>query len=150
DDAERERVRAMFQEAYRTVLGHFRHEIGHYYWNRLIQNSDRLASFREQFGDETADYAEALKRHHADGPPLDWRKSFVSAYASTHPWEDWAETWAHYLHIVDALETAAACGVRLRPPRSDEPSLRAIPDPLDEEPEPFAELIASWLPVTYM
>ncbi|MDB5309046.1 MAG: hypothetical protein JWO38_3248 [Gemmataceae bacterium] len=150
DDAERERVRVQFRETYRTLLGHFRHESGHYYWDRLIRDSDRSAGFRERFGNEQADYAEALKKYHADGPPPDWRDRFVSAYASSHPWEDWAETWAHYLHIVDTLETAAACGVRLRPPRPGDPALRTIPDPLDDDPESFDELMASWLPLTYM
>src|SRR5262249_50270393 len=96
DDAERERRRLQMNEPYRPLLGAFRHEIGHYYWDRLIRGSARLAAFRETFGDERADYAEALDRHHAGGPPGDWQDRFVSAYASSHPWEDWAETWAHY------------------------------------------------------
>ena len=150
DDAERERVRLLFEEPYRTLLGHFRHEVGHYYWDRLIRDSDRLDAFRERFGDERDDYGEALKRHHEKGPAADWQERYVSAYASVHPWEDWAETWAHYLHIVDALETAAACGVRLRPPRPGDPALRAIPDPVDDDPEAFGELMESWLPLTYM
>lgn len=150
DDAERERVRLLFKEPYRTLLGHFRHEVGHYYWDRLVDGADCLAGFRALFGDEQEDYGESLKRHHANGPPADWADRFVSAYASTHPWEDWAETWAHYLHIVDTLETASACGVRLRPPRPGDPTIRAIPDPVDDDPETFDELIESWLPLTYM
>ena len=150
EDAERERVRALFGEPYRTLVGHFRHESGHYYWDRLVKASPRLDAFRELFGDDRADYGEALQRHHDAGPPADWRDRFVSAYASVHPWEDWAETWAHYLHIVDSLETAAACGVRLRPPRPGDPALRAIPDPLDDEFEPFDDLMESWFPLTYM
>jgi hypothetical protein len=74
----------------------------------------------------------------------------VSAYASAHPWEDWAETWAHYLHVVDTLETASACGVRLLPPREGDPAVRAIPNPLGDGPEPFEVLIESWFPVTYL
>jgi len=150
DDAERERVRAHFDEPYRTLVGHFRHESGHYYWDRLVNDTPRLAAFRDLFGDDRADYGAALQRHHDAGPPADWRDRFVSAYASVHPWEDWAETWAHYLHIVDSLETASACGVRLRPPRPGDPALRAIPDPLDDEFEPFADLMESWFPLTYM
>ncbi|HJZ60201.1 MAG TPA: putative zinc-binding peptidase [Gemmataceae bacterium] len=150
DDAERERRRHQFHEPYRTLLGHFRHESGHYYWDRLIRESDRLVGFRGRFGDDRADYAEALARHHADGPPADWQSRFVSAYASSHPWEDWAETWTHYLHMTDALETAAACGVRLRPPRPGDPTLQAIPDPVDDQPESFEELMASWFPLTYV
>jgi hypothetical protein len=151
DDAERERRRHQFHEPYRTILGHFRHESGHYYWERLIRDDPpRLAAFRERFGDERPDYGEALKRHHAGGPPADWQDRFVTAYAAAHPWEDWAETWAHYLHVTDALETAAACGVRLRPPRSGDPSLSAVPDPVDDAPESFDELMASWFPLTYV
>jgi hypothetical protein len=150
DDAERERVRVRFGEPYRTLLGHFRHESGHYYWDRLVRGTRHLDRVRELFGDERADYGEALARHHANGPPSDWPARFVSAYATAHPWEDWAETWAHYLHIADTLETAAGCGVRLRPPRPGDPELRAVPDPVDDDPEPFAELMASWLPLTYM
>jgi hypothetical protein len=150
DDAERERVRALFGEPYRTLVGHFRHESGHYYWDRLVKDSPRIGAYRALFGDESIDYGEALKRHHAAGPPADWQARFVSSYASVHPWEDWAETWAHYLHIVDSLETAAACGVRLRPPRAGDPALRAIPDPVDEEYEPFDDLMESWLPLTYL
>lgn len=150
DDAERERVRAHFGEPYRTLVGHFRHESGHYYWDRLVKDSPRLDAFRAAFGDERADYGEALKAHHSTGPAADWRDRFVTAYASVHPWEDWAETWAHYLHMVDSLETAAACGVRLRPPRAGDPALRTIPDPVDDEFEPFDELMASWYPLTYL
>lgn len=150
DDVERERARVLFGEPYRTLLGHFRHESGHFYWDRLIRDANRFDGFRALFGDERADYGEALKRHHANGPPAGWPERFVTAYATTHPWEDWAETWAHYLHIIDALETAAACGVRLRPGRAGDPELRMIPDPVDDDPESFEELMASWLPLTYM
>lgn len=150
DDAERERVKAHFGEPYRTLLGHFRHETGHYYWDRLVRDSSRIAEYRAVFGDERADYGEALNRHHTDGPPADWPERFVSGYASAHPWEDWAETWAHYLHVIDTLETAAACGVRLRPPRPGDPTLRAIPDPVDDEPEPFEDLMDGWFPLTYL
>lgn len=149
DDAERERVRNQFHEPYRTLLGHFRHESGHYYWDRLVRDSEHLPQFRELFGDERANYGEALQRHHESGAPADWQDRFVSAYASSHPWEDWAESWAHYLHMTDALETAAACGVSLRPPRPGDPELRAVPDPVEDE-ESFNELMASWFPLTYM
>ncbi|MGK9518001.1 putative zinc-binding metallopeptidase, partial [Salmonella enterica subsp. enterica] len=87
---------------YRTLLGHFRHEVGHYYWDRLIANSHWLAAFRSLFGDERASYAEALDQHYQNGPRPDWQQTCVSAYATMHPWEDWAETWAHYLHMMDA------------------------------------------------
>jgi hypothetical protein len=147
DDAERERRRLQLHEPYRTLLGHFRHEVGHYYWQRLIDNSPRLESFRGVFGDERADYAAALKRHYEQGPPGDWQQRFVSAYATAHPWEDWAESWAHYLHMTDMLETAAACGLSLRPSRRDEPALARARSGTDE---PFEWLIGSWFPLTYI
>ncbi|HEY8877427.1 MAG TPA: putative zinc-binding metallopeptidase [Roseateles sp.] len=111
DDARREARRHDLGEPYRTLLGHLRHESGHYYWQRLVEPSDWLGPWRELFGDEREDYAEALKRHYANGAPEDWGRRFVSAYASAHPWEDWAETWAHYLHLVDTLDTARSFGL---------------------------------------
>ena len=114
DDAEREKRRTSLGEEYRTLVGHFRHEIGHYYWDRLVRDGGRLEACRAVFGDERADYGEALKTHYAQGAPADWREHFISAYATAHPWEDFAETWAHYLHIVDALETARSYGIDVR------------------------------------
>jgi hypothetical protein len=147
DDAERERRRNQLHEPYRTLLGHFRHEVGHYYWDRLIANSDRLQAFRELFGDEQQDYGAALQRHYETGPPADWQDHFVSAYSTSHPWEDWAETWAHYLHMFDTLETAAACGLMLKPRRRDEPTLRA-PAAKSSTAE-FERMIENWFPLTY-
>ena len=115
DDPERERQRRDLREPYRTLLGHFRHEIAHYYWDRLIANTPAIDKFREVFGDERQDYVQGLQRHYANGPPANWPENFVSAYASVHPWEDFSETWAHYFHMVDTLETAAAFGLRVRP-----------------------------------
>lgn len=111
DDVQREQIRKALHEPYRTLLGHFRHEIGHYYWDRLVWNSEWLEPFRALFGDERADYSQALKANYEDGPPGDWADRHISAYASSHPWEDWAETWAHYLHIVDSLDTALSHGL---------------------------------------
>jgi hypothetical protein len=111
DDAEREKIRESMREPYRTLLGHFRHEIGHYYWDRLVRDTAWLEGFRQLFGDETLDYDKALKRHYQNGPPPDWREHVVSGYASTHPWEDWAETWAHYLHMCDTVDTALSLGL---------------------------------------
>ncbi|MDB6060814.1 MAG: hypothetical protein JWM78_917 [Verrucomicrobiaceae bacterium] len=109
DDVARTRIRIKLGEAYRTLLGHFRHEIGHYYWFRLIENNPALLpKFREHFGDETLDYDEALERHYNNGAPADWADNFISPYASMHPWEDWAECWAHYMHMLDTLETSQA------------------------------------------
>jgi hypothetical protein len=151
DDSERERRRVQLHEPYRTLLGHFRHEIGHYYWDRLIRDGSTLEAFRALFGDERIDYAQALQEHYGNGgPPPDWQQSFVSAYAATHPWEDWAETWAHYLHITDTLETAAACGLSLRPRHDNEPALDHIALQTADRSVAFDQLIADWFPVTYV
>jgi hypothetical protein len=148
DDAERERRRQALHEPYRTLLGHFRHEVGHYYWDRLIKDSIHLEPFRQVFGDERKDYGKALQEHYEQGPPGDWQQRFVSAYASSHPWEDWAESWAHYLHMTDALETAAACGLSLQPEHPEEPALEV---PTETGPEgPFEKLIDSWFALTYV
>jgi hypothetical protein len=114
----RENMREKMGEGYRTVLGHLRHEIGHYYWNRLIRGTPSLPDFRERFGDDEQSYEAAIERHYAKGPPADWSERFISAYATMHPWEDWAETWAHYLHMVDTLETAKNHGLSLKVPGS--------------------------------
>ncbi len=109
DDVHREQLRIEMAEPYRTLLGHFRHEVGHYYFYRLVEPSqDYGARFRELFGDPDTDYQEALDRHYHEGAPADWEQNYVSSYATMHPAEDWAETFAHYLHIRDTLDTAAA------------------------------------------
>lgn len=100
-------VRESLNESYRTLMGHFRHESGHYYWDRFIKNSASINDFRDLFGDERMNYTQAMKDYYAQGPKKNWQNVWVSAYASMHPWEDWAETWAHYLHMVDTLETAS-------------------------------------------
>ena len=115
DDVERERRRHQMREPYRTLLGHFRHEIGHYYWDRLIANTPHLEEFRRIFGDERRDYGAALQDYYAWGAPSDWSQHFISAYASSHPWEDFAETWAHYFHMIDTLETAHVAGLAVSP-----------------------------------
>jgi hypothetical protein len=149
DPATRERMRQDMAEPYRTILGHFRHESGHYFWDRLVRDSEWLEEFRQLFGDDTLDYGQALERHHAEGPPGDWQDHFVSAYASSHPWEDWAETWAHYLHIVDALETARSFGVGIRPETGDAaPMAKASGfDPYGKAD--FAPILEHWLPLAF-
>ena len=112
DDSLRERIRQELHEPYRTLLGHFRHEIGHYYWDRLVLGTPWLEKFRGLFGDERQDYASALKRNYKDGPPANWADQYISSYASVHPWEDWAETWAHFLHVVDSIDTALRFGLQ--------------------------------------
>ena len=115
NDAIREKTRLELNEEYRTLLGHFRHEIGHYYWFLLVKdNEELLLEFRKLFGDESRDYEQALKLYYANGPAPDWPQRFVCAYASAHPWEDWAESWAHYFHMFDALETAQALGLTVK------------------------------------
>lgn len=116
DPVQREKMKAQMEEPYRTLIGHFRHEIGHYYWDLLIRpNNSQLAAYRSLFGDESQDYQDALDRHYQSGPPGNWHEQFVSAYASCHPWEDWAETWAHYMHLISTLHTAQAYGLSLQP-----------------------------------
>jgi hypothetical protein len=143
----REKAREQMGEPYRTVLGHFRHEIGHYYWDRLITGSRWLEPFRALFGNDTLDYADARSRHYQEGPPADWVARFVSAYASMHPWEDWAETFAHYLHMVDTLETARMYGLALAPRAvsgAPIPSVATRRLQFDD----FDDLITAWFPLT--
>jgi hypothetical protein len=111
DDAVREALRSDLREPYRTLLGHFRHEMGHYYWDRLVRGTAWMDGFHALFGDETQDYAASLQRNYQQGPPANWQLDHVSAYASSHPWEDWAECWAHYLHMRDTIDTAVSLGL---------------------------------------
>jgi hypothetical protein len=180
DEAQRVRNKQDLGERYRTLLGHFRHETGHYYWDVLIggdpapdaapdkqraakgmdeatekpdaaaQNGPVVAKFRELFGDERRDYQEALQTYYANGAPADWTQRFISPYATAHPWEDWAETWAHYLHMMDTLETAWAFGISIEPAElGDEAAIRAsnIREPYDRTD--FDRLIKRWLPLCF-
>lgn len=148
DDAAREALRMQMGEPYRTLLGHFRHEIGHYYWDLLIRDdAARLAGFRAVFGDETAvSYGDALQRHYETGAPAGWEGAFVSAYATMHPWEDWAETWAHYLHIVDTLDTAASFGLSTDP-GVDAGELSAEIDFDPYRSRSFDRILGAWTPL---
>jgi hypothetical protein len=148
DPAQRERTREQMHEHYRTLLGHFRHESGHYYFDRLIADSEWIDGYRELFGDERQDYSESLKKHYENGAPADWEQHFISTYASSHPWEDWAETWAHYLHMIDTLETAHACGLSLKPRKKEEPEMVITAPPL--KIDSFDEIIADWFALTYV
>ena len=146
DDAVREQTRLAMHEPYRTLLGHLRHESGHYYWDRLVSGTPLQDEFRSLFGDERAGYTAALNTHYAS-PRLDWQDGFVSAYASSHPWEDWAETWAHYWHIADGLETAEAWGLRLNGvARGVEPVTPTALARTGEEVS--ASIVERWLPVS--
>jgi hypothetical protein len=136
DTARRVALREQLGEPYRTLLGHMRHEVGHAYFPLLSAGAeDRV---RAVFGDERADYGAALDRHYADGPPADWARSHVSAYATMHPSEDWAETFAHVLHIRDALQTAAEHGVRVG---DSNPRLTVTAD--------LRTLLGDWLALSY-
>jgi hypothetical protein len=141
DDAHREQLRVEMDEPYRTLLGHFRHEIGHYYYYRLIAPfTDYVERFNELFGDHEADYSAALDRHYSEGAPEGWQKNYVSSYATMHPAEDWAETFAHYLHIRDTLDTSAWCGLAPASATFDRPALG---------PSAFQTIIDMWLPLSW-
>jgi hypothetical protein len=111
DDAKRETIRHLMKEPFRTLLGHFRHEIGHYYWGRLVRDTKFLEPYRHLFGNEQGDYTQALNQYYKSGAPANWQEDYISAYATAHPWEDWAETWAHFMHLQDALEIATDFGL---------------------------------------
>jgi hypothetical protein len=148
DDVEREKRRTTMHEPYRTLVGHFRHEVGHYFWDLLVREGGLIEDCRKIFGDETADYGAALQRHYAEGAPANWQENFISAYASSHPWEDFAETWAHYLHIVDTLEMARAFGMYVHPrlARPGEANAQVDFDPYSvRDPSP---LIDTWIPLS--
>lgn len=150
NDAYREKTRLAMREPYRTLLGHLRHEVGHYYWDRLVAGTAWHEPYRRLFGDENADYAAALKRNYDEGPPPDWASRFISAYAASHPWEDWAETWAHYLHIVDSIDTALGFGLD-----TEDLETQAVPytredlyDPSHPDADSFLFFINAWLELT--
>lgn len=148
DDVERERRRTLLKEPYRTLVAHFRHEIGHYFWAALVQDGGKLDAFRAAFGDERRDYGEALQTHYNNGPQEVWPPEFISAYAMSHPWEDFAETWAHYTHMVDTLETAYAYGLRMERPidRSDDVAIAEDP----YHTRSFQRIVDDWPAVTLM
>lgn len=144
DPAERESRRTRLGEPYRTVLGHLRHEMGHFYWDVLVRDRGQTDAAQAVFGDASADYAAALQNHYDQGPPADWQSGFVSAYATVHPLEDFAETWAHYLHMIDTLDTAASFALQVTvgddtaPPIPSDPY--AAPD--------LATMQQAWVPLT--
>jgi len=150
DETERTKNKQNLGERYRTLLGHFRHEIGHYYWDRLIRDSDRLADYRALFGNEEVDYAKALETYYQNGAPTNCMQNFISPYASAHPWEDWAETWAHYLHLMDTLETAFSFGIEIHPEKvRDAKSLGAEIKRDPYETADFNQIFSWWLPLTF-
>ena len=144
EDAERETLRVLMHEPYRTVLGHFRHETGHFIWNQMIRDGGLIAECREVFGDDSIDYAAALDAHYKAGPARDWQERFISEYASCHPWEDFAETFAHCLHIVDTLEMARSHQIRLSV--CGQPPTEIAVDPYSEDD--FETLAEQWVPLS--
>lgn len=151
DDDERARRRLAMFEPYRTLLGHLRHESGHFFWDILIRDTEWLTPYRQLFGDERADYGQALEAHYARGPAgvPDWQKNFISTYATAHPWEDWAETWAHYMHVMDLLETASNYCVQISLPGNRNQSTTMY-DPFATDDTPFEVLWKQGVPLTLM
>lgn len=151
DDDERARRRMELHEPYRTLVGHLRHESGHFFWDVLIRDHPaRLDQFRSLFGDERQDYGQALQAHYAAGPSgvPGWEGRYVSAYAAAHPWEDWAETWAHYLHMVDLMETAACYRTDLTIPGDLGPY--TVQDPFLPQGRDFQAMLRAWVPLTLL
>jgi hypothetical protein len=143
-DSHREALRVRLGEPYRTMLGHFRHEVGHYYQRVLVDSEPLTDECRALFGDERASYSEALDRHYRFGAPENWAESFISEYATMHPWEDFAETFAHYLHITGTLATAAAAGVVLDSHRVDGTLSHDVVPSVDYSELGFARALSDW------
>jgi hypothetical protein len=150
DEAQRTRNKQDLGERYRTLLGHFRHEVGHFYWDVLIRDRSVIDKYRQLFGDERKNYSAALATYYSNGAPADWNRRFVSPYATSHPWEDWAETWAHYLHMMDTLETAWSFGISVDPTELDDSA--GITTSISHDPykmKDFNRLIKQWLPLCF-
>lgn len=150
DDTWRQINRQQLGEASRTLLGHFRHESGHYLWYRYLSRLDwdhpSRTAFRTLFGNDSFDYGSALARFYQQGPPANWQQHYISAYATSHPWEDWAETWAHYLQMVDGIETCEELGIQA--------SLAPLPAGLEAhsnaEDASFRALLQRWISLATM
>lgn len=147
DHLYRESTRISMGENYRTLLGHFRHESGHYYFDVLIRNSHWIDEFRSLFGDERQDYAEALQHYYEHGAPAQWKNEFISSYASSHPWENWAETWAHYLHMISTLDTAYHTGISIQKHRPTDPELIFTECPVGGKD--FELTLKNWFGLSY-
>lgn len=146
-DAHRERLRVNLGEPYRTMLGHFRHEVGHYYEWVLVEQTGWIDECREVFGDERASYRDAIARHYREGAPSDWRERYISEYATMHPWEDFAECFAHYLHLHDTLTVASTGGLHLDGPAVVSSAGRVVRPRPDYTDATMAEVLADWLPL---
>ena len=149
--AHREYIKEQLEERYRTLLGHFRHEVGHFYWDALIKSEPKvLKEFRSHFGDDTQDYGEALQEHYKNGAPANWREQFISSYATMHAWEDWAETWSHYMHMMDMLETSYNFGLEIDPELKKVPNLDVSCDFDPYLEKSMEKIIKHYLPLTYV
>lgn len=149
DSVLREKTRKEMREPYRTLVGHLRHEVGHYFWEQLIQNNPKvLSKFRAIFGDESVSYPDALQNYYNTATQTNWQQNFISEYATSHPWEDWAETWAHYLHIMDMVETAYFFRLHVKPKGSSkELKTRVSFDPYNKKN--FNEIIKTCVPLSF-
>ncbi len=152
DPVLRTTMREKMGEEYRTLLGHFRHEIGHYYWSQLLGTPELLAGFRTVFGDERTDYGVALEQYYQAGPKANWQETYISAYACAHPWEDFAETFAHYLHMIDTLDTAYNYGFAISGKSPVSPAAVIKAQQLASEPrfsyDTFDTLLHNWVNLT--
>jgi hypothetical protein len=146
DDVQREQMRTRLGEPYRTILGHFRHEVGHYYFSRLIEDTDEVEAFRTVFGDERMSYEEAKSKHYGGGDGSGWSTDYVSQYATMHPWEDFAETFAHLMHIIDTLATIGGFGLRMTQWPGEEQQPAVDFDPYTAE---TGHLMAEWGPFAF-
>ena len=149
DSVQREQMRKQFLEPYRTLIGHLRHEVGHYFWDRLVKTNPKvLTAFRAIFGDEQPNYTDALQKYYKERAAGNWQESFISKYATSHPWEDWAETWAHYLHIIDMVETAYFFGLKVSPKGQDKDMKTKVSfDPYTIED--FDDIIQTCMPLSF-
>ncbi len=150
DEAERVRNKLDLGEKYRTLLGHFRHEIGHYYWDVIVKNQPARNGFQQLFGNDTLDYTDAIQRYYVNGAPPDWANHFISPYASSHPWEDWAESWSHYMHMMDTLETAYYFGLHVNPEKQT--GVKNLQMESNRDPytiQNFNAIVQRWLPLTF-
>jgi hypothetical protein len=151
DEKQRVKHKLDLGEKYRTLLGHLRHEIGPYYWEVFFKNNHAgVQHFRKIFGDETTDYSKALEKYYENGAPADWNTYFISPYATAHPWEDWAESWSHFLHMMDTLETAYSFGIAVNPGKAnDDQQMQAKMSRDPYSISNFDEIVKMWLPLTF-
>lgn len=149
DTVHLEKMKTQLLEPYRTLIGHFRHEVGHYFWDRLVATDPViLEEFRGIFGDERADYGQALLRYYQSKYNMDWKGNYISQYAGSHPWEDWAETWAHYLHIMDMAETSFSFGLSVNPNLNEQSLVGEIDfDPYQNHD--FGQIFKAWFPISF-